>query len=303
MSRKRKPPPHQPPRATPPSFLSSRSSSQSSRRSRMRRSCFRTKNSSSTTANYWRSISKTFLSFDPYLHSLVQSSPSNHLSLFQTAVEEVLVSLKKEVGVSGEMFKPQSTKPGEEPCPIDPWIVVPDRSKYVDQQTFKLQENPEDVRTYWGASQKHVALCGSAFGSNNYSLLRHLCYAFDHFQIEGFKKFASNQDTYQAICSKIAPSIFGHDDVKKAVACLLLGAASWKNMPDGVRLRGDINVLLLGDPSTAKSQREFHLEGGGMVLADGAMEQQTISIAKAGITTVLNSRTSVLAAANLPSGC
>lgn len=34
-------------------------------------------------------------------------------------------------------------QPGEDPCPIDPWIVVPDKSKYVDQQTLKLQENPE----------------------------------------------------------------------------------------------------------------------------------------------------------------
>ncbi|KAL0010752.1 hypothetical protein SO802_005860 [Lithocarpus litseifolius] len=72
-------------------------------------------------------------------------------------------------------------------------------------------------------------------------------------QIEEFKKFAAEPDVYKNICSNIAPSIFGHDDAKKAVACLLFGG-SRKSLPDGVKLRGDINVLLLGDPSTAKSQ-------------------------------------------------
>ncbi|KAF5193688.1 Dna helicase [Thalictrum thalictroides] len=292
---------------------------------------------------------------------------------------------------------------GEEPCPLDPWIVVPDRSKYVDQQTLKLQENPEDVPT--GELPRNILLSVdrhlvqtivpgtrltimgiySIFQASNSSAAQKGAVAvrqpyirvvgieeanetdsrgssrgpssFTAEEVEEFKKFASEVDSYKEICAKIAPSIYGHDDVKKAVACLLFGG-SRKLLPDGVRLRGDINVLLLGDPSTAKSQflkfvektapvavytsgkgssaagltasvirdnssREFYLEGGAMVLADGgvvcidefdkmraedrvaiheAMEQQTISIAKAGITTVLNSRTAVLAAANPPSG-
>jgi DNA replication licensing factor MCM5 len=42
-------------------------------------------------------------------------------------------------------------------------------------------------------------------------------------------------------------------DIKKAISCLLFGGSK-KVLPDGMRLRGDINVLLLGDPGTAKSQ-------------------------------------------------
>eukprot|EP01066_Platyproteum_vivax_P014156 Platyproteum_vivax@DN6366_c0_g1_i3.p1 len=169
---------------------------------------------------------------------------------------------------------------------------------------------------------------------------------------EAFRELARQPDVHDKIFKSIAPSIYGLDDVKKAVACLLFGGAR-KRLPDKTKLRGDINVLLLGDPSTAKSQflkfseraspiavytsgkgssaagltaaiirdaqGQFSLEGGAMVLADGgivcidefdkmrnddrvaiheAMEQQTISIAKAGITTVLNTRCAVLAAAN-----
>jgi DNA replication licensing factor MCM5 len=171
---------------------------------------------------------------------------------------------------------------------------------------------------------------------------------------EAFGQFARRRDVYEILTRSVAPSIQGSYtlDIKKALICMLLGGTR-KRLPDGLRLRGDINVLLLGDPSTAKSQflkfvsrtspigiytsgkgssaagltasvvknaqGEFYLEGGAMVLADGgivcidefdkmrpqdrvaiheAMEQQTISIAKAGITTVLNSRSAVLAAAN-----
>lgn len=170
---------------------------------------------------------------------------------------------------------------------------------------------------------------------------------------EEFRRLASRPDVFDVVSRSIAPSIYGSEDIKKCIACLLFGG-SRKRLPDGLTRRGDINVLLLGDPGTAKSQllkfvekvspigvytsgkgssaagltasvmrdpisRSFIMEGGAMVLADGgvvcidefdkmrqddrvaiheAMEQQTISIAKAGITTTLNSRCSVLAAAN-----
>lgn len=170
---------------------------------------------------------------------------------------------------------------------------------------------------------------------------------------EHLRQIAARPNIHEVIAKSIAPSIYGGLDIKKAIASLLFGG-SRKRLPDGLTRRGDVNLLLLGDPGTAKSQllkfvekvapigvytsgkgssaagltasvlrdpvsRNFIMEGGAMVLADGgvvcidefdkmreddrvaiheAMEQQTISIAKAGITTTLNSRCSVIAAAN-----
>jgi DNA replication licensing factor MCM5 len=72
-------------------------------------------------------------------------------------------------------------------------------------------------------------------------------------EIEAFDELSASPDVYNRICRSIAPSIYGLEDQKRAVACLLFGGAR-KKLPDGMTLRGDINVLFLGDPATAKSQ-------------------------------------------------
>ena len=70
---------------------------------------------------------------------------------------------------------------------------------------------------------------------------------------EQIVKMSRQHDIYEKISKSIASAIYGHPDIKKAVACLLFGGSP-KKLPDGMKLRGDINVLLLGDPSVAKSQ-------------------------------------------------
>ena len=169
---------------------------------------------------------------------------------------------------------------------------------------------------------------------------------------EKIKELAKDPDVYNKIINSTAPSIQGYREVKEAIALQLFGGVA-KELEDKTRIRGDVHILIVGDPGIGKSQMlkyvsklaprgiytsgkgtsgvgltaaavkddlgGWSLEAGALVLGDRgnvcvdeldkmrsedrsaiheALEQQTISIAKAGIMATLNSRCAMLAAAN-----
>jgi DNA replication licensing factor MCM2 len=276
-----------------------------------------------------------------------------------------------------------------------PFIINQERTVYRNFQKMTLQETPGTVPPGRLPRYKEVILVGDLIDSarpgelvevtgvytNNFDAAlntkngfpvfatvieaNHVSKkedAFSPFRLTGddedkIREMSRDPQISKKIIDSIAPSIYGHDDIKTALALSMFGGVA-KDVGGKHRIRGDINVLLLGDPGTAKSQflkyvekstpravfttgkgasavgltasvhqdpltREWTLEGGALVLADTgiclidefdkmtdqdrtsiheAMEQQSISISKAGIVATLQARCAVIAAANPKTG-
>lgn len=271
-----------------------------------------------------------------------------------------------------------------------PFKILMEKSSFLDAQKLQIQESPENLK---GGSQPQsldinveedlagIVKPGDRIVINGilrshqrttregkspfYDLvldansIENIDKEFDELQItpeeeELIVQMSKDPQIYTKIIKSIAPSIYGHEDVKEALALQLFSGVP-KHLPDGSRVRGDIHMLFVGDPGVAKSQLlrymvklaprgvfasgksasssgltaaavkddmgdgRWTLEAGALVMADmgiaavdemdkmrsedksalhEAMEQQTISIAKAGILATLKSRCALLGAAN-----
>ena len=293
---------------------------------------------------------------------------------------------------TGTKFEDTNLKCPNQACDRGgPFKLILSKSRFVDAQKIRVQESPEDLR---GGEQPQTLdveleddLTGMIFpgdrviingilksyqrsspqsGKSTYFDLFHRGVSvemkeqeFEEIEISPEEEkiileMSRDPEIYRRISQSIAPSIYGYDDVKDALALQLVSGFE-KKLPDGARIRGDIHILLVGDPGIAKSQLlrymtkisprgiytsgksstsagltatavkdelgdgRWTIEAGALVLADKgiaaidemdkmdnedksalheAMEQQTISVAKAGVMATLKSRCSLLAAAN-----
>ncbi|MEI8330801.1 MAG: minichromosome maintenance protein MCM [Methanomicrobiales archaeon] len=326
----------------------------------------------------------TFVSAEGILRKTTEVRPRLVEAVFKCPAGHFTVRKQK----YGKFIEPDGC--ATDGCAFKKLELLPKRSKFVDSQKLRIQESPEGLR---GGEQPQTLdidviddLSGKVSAGDRViinGILRSMqrvvkgekSTVFDIFlecnSIEVAEKefeeveideeaenviiaLSKNPMIYRMITHSVAPTIYGSDDVKQAIVLQLFGGIA-KEMPDGSRLRGDIHVLLIGDPGIAKSQLlryvvklspraiytsgqsstsagltaaavkdefgegRWTLEAGALVLADmgiaavdemdkmnkddrsslhEAMEQQTISVAKAGITATLKSRCALLGAAN-----
>lgn len=230
-------------------------------------------------------------------------------------------------------------------------VVVPDtvQLKLPNQKSIPTALGVADEKSKRSTSSKELNYKFCFYGINADIATDNDNFTSD--ELMTIQRIQNTPDIYSKLSESLFPTIYGHSNIKSAILLMLVGGVSKSK---DIKLRGDINVLLVGDPGTAKSQflkqtsslnprsvytsgksssaagltaavikdgetGEFTIEAGALMLSDKgvccidefdkmtykdqvsiheAMEQQTITIAKAGINATLNSRTSILAAAN-----
>ena len=171
-----------------------------------------------------------------------------------------------------------------------PFRLLLDKSEFIDAQKLRIQESPEDLR---GGEQPqtldinlesdlvgivspgdHITVTGILRSYQRVTRDGKSCFfdiIIDAVSIELRDKdfseveisedeerqiieLGKSQNINTTIIQSIAPSIYGYEDVKEGLALQIMSGVTKDNMPDGTRIRGDVHVLLVGDPGIAKSQ-------------------------------------------------
>jgi len=227
----------------------------------------------------------TFVSVEGTVRKITDVRPRIILAAFECARCGNVVYIPQEG--SGKFLEPSYCSCNEEKKGV--FRLMFKESSFEDYQRIKVQESPEDLR---GGEQpqtldinvnndlagimtpgerlivngilrsvQKINKDGKTVYFEIYVDINSMEFEeqeFDDLEItpedeEAIIKLATDKSVFRKIIASIAPSIYGYDEVKEAVALQLFSGVV-KNLPDGTRIRGDIHVLLVGDPGIAKSQ-------------------------------------------------
>ncbi|MFD1565487.1 minichromosome maintenance protein MCM [Haloarchaeobius amylolyticus] len=323
------------------------------------------------------------------VHGIVRKATDVRPKIEEAAFEcQLCGTLTRVPQSSGDFQEPHECQGCERQ---GPFRINFDQSEFVDSQKLRIQESPEGLRggetpqsldvhveddiTGEVTPGDHVSATGvlrlEQQGDNQDKspvfdfYMEGMSVDIDEEQFEDMDitdedkkqiyEISNRDDVYEKMIASIAPSIYGYEQEKLAMILQLFSGVT-KQLPDGSRIRGDLHMLLIGDPGTGKSQmlgyiqniaprsvytsgkgsssagltaaavrddfgdgQQWTLEAGALVLADQgiaavdeldkmrsedrsamheALEQQKISVSKAGINATLKSRCSLLGAAN-----
>jgi replicative DNA helicase Mcm len=329
-----------------------------------------------------------FISVDGFIRKTTSVRPKLEIAAFRCQKCNAIIHIEqneKTVTEPSECYEEQGG------CGrLSTFQLMDNLSKTTDHQKILLQEPPEDIKqgeqaekltAYLEDDLVHIVVPGDrviftgilrmqpkrvsnristvydTFLDVNNVQVKHTAYSSMNLSDDDkkeIKKLAKSANIVENIYGSIAPSIFGYEDIKKAIMLQLFGSDNIIHS-DGTFRRGDIHILLMGDPGIAKSvilesahlispraifiegplasgagltavavkddfgDGQWTIEAGALPQADQglavidefekmdvedrdkihrAMEQQKVTVTKAGLNVTLNARCAILAAAN-----